>query len=205
MKNNIKAIIFDFGGVLLDWDPRNLYQRYFPQDPHAMEEFLNEVNFMEWNSHQDKGRPFKEGTSELESRFPQYSHLIRAYHEHWEESVVGEIPQSVELLKILRQKGYPLYGLSNWSAETFPIARKKYTFFDVFADVVLSGEVKLIKPDPEIFKLLLERNNLLANECLLIDDSDKNILVARDLGFQTIHFQSPSQLKSELSQLGLLE
>jgi 2-haloacid dehalogenase len=205
MHTNIKAVIFDFGGVLLDWDPRNLYRRYFPHDPDAMEQFLNEINFMEWNSHQDKGRPFREATAELAGQFPQYSQLIHAYHEHWEESLVGDIPQSVELLKRLKQKGFPLYALSNWSAETYPIARKRYPFIDVFEDVVISGEVKLIKPDPAIFELLLKRNKLNAGECLLIDDSGKNIVAAKELGFQAIHYQSPGQLKSELSRLGLLE
>jgi 2-haloacid dehalogenase len=205
MQTDIKAIVFDFGGVLLDWDPRNLYRRYFPQDPAAMEQFLTEVNFMEWNSQQDKGRPFKEATAELAGRFPQYRHLIHAFHEHWEESLVGAIPQSVELLKKLKRKGFPLYALSNWSAETFPITRHKYPFLEVFEDIVLSGEVRLIKPDPAIFKLLLERNNLEAHGCLLIDDSDRNIDTARKLGFQTIHFQSPGQLKAELTRLGLLD
>jgi 2-haloacid dehalogenase len=170
-----------------------------------MEQFLNEVDFMEWNLQQDKGRPFEEATAELAGQFPQYGHIIRAYHEHWEESLVGDIPKSVELLKKLKQKGFPLYGLSNWSAETFPMTRRKYPFLEVFDDIVLSGEVKLIKPDPTIFKLLLERNNLKAMECLLIDDSEKNIAIAQELGFQTIHFQSPIQLESELSSLGLLE
>ncbi len=204
MKTGIKTIIFDFGGVLVDWDPRNLYRRYFSTDTGAMEHFLAEVGFLEWNAHQDKGRPFKEAVVELSSRFPDYSHLIRAYHENWEKSIVGEIPGSVAILKELKQKGYPLYGLSNWSAETFPIIRTRYGFFDLFDDIVISGEVKLIKPDPAIFKLFLERTGQKADECLLIDDSDKNIAAASDLDFQTIHFASPPQLRSELQRLNLL-
>jgi 2-haloacid dehalogenase len=205
MTTKIKAIVFDFGGVLLDWNPRNLYRRFFPNDHEAMENFLSEIRFMDWNAHQDKGRPFKEGVAILSSQYPQYSRLIQAYHEYWEESIVGEISETVEISKKLKQRGYPLYGLSNWSAETFPIARRKYPFFDLFDDIVLSGEVKLIKPDAAIFKLLLKRIGKPAEECLLIDDSEINTSVAQGLGFVTIHYLSPAQLKSGLSQIGLLE
>jgi len=205
MTTTIKAIVFDFGGVLLDWNPRNLYRRFFQDDFEAMERFLTEIRFMEWNTHQDRGRPFKEGVSILSSQFPQYSRLIQAFHEHWEESIGGEIAGTVEIARKLKQKGYPLFGLSNWSAETFPIARRKYPFFDIFDDIVLSGEVKLIKPDAAIFRLLLRRIGRPAEDCLLIDDSPANIAVARELRFVTIHYKSSSQLKSELVQIGLLE
>ena len=205
MTTNIKAIIFDFGGVLLDWNPRNLYRRYFPENHEAMERFLSEIRFMEWNLYQDKGRPFKEGVAILASQYPQYSHLIQAYHENWEESIVGEITETVEIAKRLKHGGYPLYGLSNWSAETFPIAHRKYNFFELFDDIVLSGEVNLVKPDPAIFNLLLTRVGRTAEECLLIDDSDVNISIARELGFVPILYLSPIQLKSELTQIGLLE
>jgi 2-haloacid dehalogenase len=205
MTTKIKAIIFDFGGVLLDWNPRNLYRRFFQNDREAMEKFLSEIRFMDWNAQQDKGRPFREGVAILSSQYPQYRHLIQAYHEYWEESIVGEISGTVEIVKKLKQKGYPLYGLSNWSAETFPIARRKYPFFDLFDDIILSGEVKLIKPETEIFHLLLKRIDKVAEECLLVDDSDINISVAQKLGFVTIHYQSPDQLKSELTRIGLLE
>jgi 2-haloacid dehalogenase len=159
---------------------------------------------MDWNVQQDKGRPFKEGVTLLANQHPQYAHLIYAFHDHWEESIIGSIPETIDILKRLKQKGYPLYGLSNWSAETFPIARRNYDFFDVFDDMVISGEVKMIKPDPEIFKLLLDKIGLYAHECVLIDDSNKNIATAQNLGFITIHYQSPSQLENELSSLGVL-
>ncbi|MEW6400826.1 MAG: HAD family phosphatase [Chloroflexota bacterium] len=204
MTTNIKTIIFDFGGVLVDWDPRNLYRRYFPNDPQAMERFLSEVNFLEWNSHQDRGRPFAQAVAELSGRFPQYGHLILAFHQHWEESLVGDIPESVAILKALKKKGYALYGLSNWSAETFPKTRAKYPFFELFDDIVLSGEVRLIKPDPAIFKLLIQRTGERPEECLLIDDSEKNIAVAKELGFQTIHFTSGPQVRAELQRLNIL-
>jgi 2-haloacid dehalogenase len=204
MTSTIKAIIFDYGGVLLDWNPRNLYRRYFPGNPEGMEQFLAETNFMEWNAHQDKGRPFREGVTILSSQYPHHSHLIHAYYENWDETVTGEIPGAVEILKCLKRKGFPLYGLSNWAVETFQATRKKYPFFDLFDDMVVSGYVNLIKPDLAIFKYLLEKIGRPAGECLLIDDSEKNIAVANELGFVTIHFQSSALLSAELNRLGVL-
>jgi len=204
MTSNIKAIVFDFGGVLLDWNPRNLYRRYFPDNPEAMEQFLAEINFMEWNVHQDKGRPFKEGVAILSNQYPQYSRHIQAYYETWEESVAGEIPGAVEILNRLKRKGFPLYGLSNWSVETFPATRRKYPFFELFDDMVVSGYINLIKPDPAIFKLLLKKIGRPAHECLLIDDSDINVSIACALGFVTFQFQTPALLNTELTQLGVL-
>lgn len=205
MTQKIKAVIFDYGGVLLDWNPRNLYRRYFPNHPEALEQFLTEVNFMDWNAEQDRGRPFKEGMTRLAQQHPQYAHLIYAFHEHWEETIAGPIPETIEILKRLKQKGYPLYGLSNWSAETFPMTRKKYAFFDLFDDMLISGEVKMIKPEPEIFNLLLERIGLPARACALVDDSDKNIAAAQKMGFQAIRFKSASQLRSELARMFILD
>ena len=204
MTSPIKAIIFDFGNVLLEWDPRNVYQRYFPDDPEGMEHFLKEVNFMEWNLQQDKGRPFSQGVAVLSEQFPHRSDLIQAYHDHWIDSVGGLLTGTVDLLNQLKRAGYPLYGLSNWSAETFPYAREKYDFFDVFDDMVISGEVGHVKPDPEIFQILLDKIGRPAQECLLIDDSLPNIHQAEKMGFAVIHFQTPEQLEKELKQLHLI-
>ena len=201
----IRTIIFDFGGVFIDWDPRYLYRRYFPGQPQAMENFLAEINFAKWNLEQDKGRPFAEAVASLSADFPQYAHLIHAYWEHWEDSIIGPINGSINVLHQLKKSGYALYGLSNWSAETFPIAYRKYGFFKLFDDIILSGEVKLVKPDPAIFDLTLRRIQLSAPECLLVDDSTVNIDVARQLGFKAIHFQSPEQLETELLNLQLLK
>jgi 2-haloacid dehalogenase len=204
MNSPIQAIIFDYGNVLLEWNPRFVYRHFFPDDPEEMERFFQEVNFMEWNLQQDKGRPFTEGVAILSKQFPQYEHLIQAYHDRWIDSVGGTITGTVGLLKQLKQAGYPLYGLSNWSAETFPYARDKYDFFDLFDDMVISGEVGHVKPDPEIFQILLDKIGRPAQECLLIDDSLPNIQQANKMGFATIHFESPAQLEKELKQLHLI-
>ena len=203
MSTPITTLIFDFGGVLIEWDPRNLYRRYF-DDSEAMEQFLEEIDFMEWNAHQDRGRPFAEGVAELSARFPQHAGLIRAYHDHWEESIGEPITRTIEIVQRLKRAGWPVYGLSNWSSETFPITRRKHSFFDILDGYLLSGEVNLVKPDPAIFQRLLDKIGRRAQECLFIDDSPTNIEAARKLGFVCIHYRSPEQLEGELKQLGIL-
>lgn len=202
-QKNIKAIIFDFGGVLVDWNPHNLYRRYFDQ-PHEIDQFLAEINFAEWNAQQDKGRPFAQAVAEHLNKFPQHADLIKAYHERWEDSIVGPIEGTVQILRKLKQLGYPLYGLSNWSAETFPLVKAKFKFFDLLDGIVLSGEVKMIKPDPQIFHFMTNKFKLKVQDCIFVDDSLANIKVADELGFKTIHFKSPKQLEMELTQLGIL-
>lgn len=204
MKSAIKAIIFDFGGVLIDWNPRYLYRKYFPEQPQAMESFLAEIDFFRWNDQQDKGRPFIEGILDLSAQFPHYAHLIQAYFDCWEDSIKGPISTSVKILHRLKKNGYALYGLSNWSAETFPRVQQKYPFFDWFDEVILSGAVKLNKPDPAIFKLILNKSGFSASQCVLIDDSQSNIDTANQIGFFTIHFISPDQLQTDLQTLDLL-
>jgi len=204
INSNIKAIIFDYGNVLVEWDPRHVYNRYFPSDPENMERFLNEVDFMGWNALQDKGRTFKEGVADLSRQFPQYAHLIQAYHDDWTDSIGAAYWETIEIMKQLKTKGHPLYGLSNWSIETFPYAREKYDFFDLLDDMVISGAVGYAKPEPEIYHIMLEKIDRPAQECLFIDDSLPNINQANTMGFKTIHFTSAEKLKNELTQLGLL-
>lgn len=204
MTTNIQAIIFDFGNVLLEWNPRHVYRRYFPDDEAAMEQFLKEVNFMDWNLQQDKGRPFVEGVAELSRQFPHYAELIQAYHDNWEHSIGHHIKGTIEIIKRLKKSGYKLYGLSNWSAETFPIAQKKYDFFQLLDDIVISGEVGAVKPEPEIYEILLKKIAKPANECLFIDDAQANIEQAQKMGIGTILFQSPEQLEQELQKLHVL-
>ena len=159
---------------------------------------------MGWNAHQDKGRTFKEGVAELSAQFPHYSHLIQAYHDNWIDSIGVAHWGTVEIMEQLKTKGYPLYGLSNWSIETFSYAREKYNFFDLLDDMVISGAVGYVKPEPEIYHIMLEKIGTPAHECLFIDDSLPNIKQANTMGFNTIHFTSPEQLKKEITQLGLL-
>lgn len=204
MTQTIRAIIFDFGNVLLEWNPRFVYRRYFQDNEEAMEQFLHEVNFMDWNALQDKGRTFAEGVADLSREFPHYSDLIQAYHDNWQDSIGYSFAGTVELLKRLKWMGYPLYGLSNWSAETFPLAREKYDFFHLFDDIVISGEVGSIKPEPEIFEILLGKIGRPAQECLFIDDSLTNIRQAQKMGFVTVHFESAEKLEDALRGLKLL-
>jgi 2-haloacid dehalogenase len=201
--SKIHSIIFDFGGVLLDWNPHNLYRRFF-NTPQEIDQFLMEISFPEWNLQQDKGRPFAQGVAELSEKFPQYSNLIRAYREQWEESIVGPIDGSVAILRRLKNAGFSVYGLSNWSAETFPIAYKKYDFFKLFDGIVISGIVKVAKPDPAIFELILKMINRPSSECLLIDDSALNVTAAQRLGFAAIQFETPEKLELELQKNGII-
>ena len=203
MTSHIKAIIFDFGAVLVEWEPRNIFRNYFP-DNASIDAFLQEIDFKQWNVEQDKGRSFAEGTHLLAQKFPQHKEVFHALQERWGESIVGEIEGTVQLLHALKAKGYPIYGLSNWSAETFPIARARYEFFELFDDMVISGEVKLIKPEPAIFEYCLQKIGRPSYECLFIDDSELNIISATKLGFDCIHFRSPQQLKEELQKRELL-
>jgi 2-haloacid dehalogenase len=196
------AIIFDFGGVLMDWNAHYLYDKLL-DDPADMERFFNEIDFYNWNLEMDRGRSFAESVTELSRQFPKYIDLIKAFDERWEETLGGPIQPTVEILQALKERGYDLYGLTNWSAEKYAITRHKYPFFDLFDDIVVSGIVKLIKPDPRIFTLMLEKADRPAAECLLIDDSEANIIAARSLGFKTIHFKSAEQLGMELSRLGI--
>jgi 2-haloacid dehalogenase len=204
LKNKEPAFIFDFGGVLIDWDPRYLYRKLFDENPEAMERFLKEVDFYSWNARQDEGRTFTKGVEELCERFPHYRDLIQAYDRRWDESIAGPIPGTLAILRTLREMSYPLYGLSNWSVEKFELVQHKYEMFGWFEMILVSGEVKVIKPNPRIFGIMLERIERNPEECLLVDDSIQNVEVARQLGFQTIHFRSPEQLLDELRQRRLL-
>lgn len=199
----MKTIIFDLGGVLLDWNPHRLYAPFFNSSA-EIDRFLAEINFSEWNLQQDAGRPFAEGVAVLSAQFPHYADLIRAYHERWEDSVPGPIEGTVEILKRLKKAGASLYALTNFSAETFPIMRRRYKFLKLFEHILVSGEVGMVKPNPKIYKLLLKKIDRPAEKCLFIDDSAVNIAAAAGLGFDTIRFESPAALEAELTARKLL-
>ncbi|GAB4485049.1 MAG: HAD-IA family hydrolase [Anaerolineales bacterium] len=198
----IQAILFDLGGVLLRWNPLALYQKHFP---HLAEQeiraFFDEVNFSAWNLEQDRGRPYDEGVAELSARFPHRAALIRAYHEHWPDCIGGTIDGTVRILEQFSENGLKIIGLTNFSSEKLALIRPQFDFFRHFNDVIVSGEVKLVKPDPAIYHLTLNRIGCQAQECVFIDDSLPNIEAARQLGFHAIHFQSSEQLQVELEQI----
>jgi 2-haloacid dehalogenase len=202
--NSKQAIVFDLGGVLIDWNPRHLYRKMFNGDEEAMERFLAEICTPEWNARQDEGRPFAAATEELVSRHPEQAGLIRAFFDRWPEMVAGAIEQTVEILAELRGAGRALYALSNWSAETFPHARERFEFLGWFDCAVISGEIGLVKPNREVFDFLLGKAGRRAEECVFIDDSPANVAAARELGFDAIHFRSPRRLRDELMNRGIL-
>ena len=202
MNTPITAIIFDFGNVFVNWDAHNLYKRFF-SDAKSIDRFLDHISFHEWNAHQDAGRPFHEGVRELSSRFPHYADLIQAYDTYWMDSITGTNEETIEIARKLKRSGWTLYLLSNFSMEKFQLIRHRYGFLDIFDNLIISGEHKLIKPDPAIFKFTLKKIHRTAEECLFIDDSLPNIETARSLGIQTIHYQSPTQLNNELSRLNI--
>ncbi|MGU3376946.1 HAD family hydrolase [Chryseobacterium sp. M5A1_1a] len=199
----IKNIIFDFGGVLMDWNPRYFFKDYF-NDDEKMEYFLENIAQDEWNIEQDRGRTLAEGTEIQVKKFPEWEKEIRAYYDNWTVMLKSDIPQNVEVLRKLKHTDYHLFGLTNWSAETFPYALENYDFFQVFdGKIVVSGTEKLIKPDPKIWYVLLERYNIQAGESVFIDDNPKNIEMAQSLGFETIQVTSDTNLEQELAVLGI--
>src|SRR5450432_660656 len=200
--NNINSIIFDFGGVLVDWNPRHMYKDVFENNS-EMEHFLTHICSDDWNLQQDKGRSLSEGTKLLQDKFPKHRMKIQLFYDLWEKMLKSDIPENVAILRELKEK-YKLYGLTNWSAETFPVALKRFPFFKYFDGIVVSGEEKMVKPDEDIFNLILKRYNLEAKSCLFIDDNLINVNTAEKLGFSTIHVQEKTDLKNELSLLGIL-
>jgi 2-haloacid dehalogenase len=198
-----RTLIFDFGGVLVEWDPRLVYRRLLDNDD-AIARFFEEVGFFAWNLEQDRGRPWPEAVSQLCARFPHHRDLIRAYDERWEESIVGPIEGTVRILERLRAKNFPLVGLTNWSPAKFAQTRGRYEFFTLFDDIIVSGEIGLVKPDPAIFEWTLRRIGRTAPECIFIDDSHHNVNAAAAMGFDAIQFRSPTQLEEELRARGIL-
>jgi 2-haloacid dehalogenase len=196
--SNHLAFVFDFGGVLLDWNLHYLFREFFNNDDTAVDHFLAEVHFREYNDQKDCGRPYSDICTEMCRRYPQYEKPLRAYGTRWLETIGGPIQPVVEILGTIKRSGRRLYGLSNFSVDNFLQIRQRYSFFDYFDGILLSAEAGVVKPDPRIFAMLLQRIGRRAEECLLIDDTAVNIEAARKLGFRTIHYQGPQQLQEEL-------
>jgi 2-haloacid dehalogenase len=205
----IAAVVFDVGNVLIEWDPRHLYRKIFRDSSGQPDEariswFLENVCTQAWNERQDAGRSLVEGTSELVARHPDLAAEITAFYGRFQEMIPGEIGGSVVLLKALSLRGRPLYGLSNYTRETFRETKARFQFFDLFDGIVVSGEEGVMKPDPEVYRRLLARYSLQAETTLFIDDNAANIAAAAALGFATHHFRGAGDLARHLTALDLL-
>lgn len=200
----IDTIIWDLGGVLVDWDPRYLYKKVFRSEA-AVEYFLSAICTSDWNEEQDAGRSFEEATAVLSSQFPEYKTEISMYYGRWVEMLAGPIHENVEILRKMKESGkLRLYALTNWSAQSFPVALERFEFLQWFDGILVSGQEKLKKPDPAIYNLMLERYNILRSSALFIDDNLRNVKAARSLNISSIHFENPMQLYSQLVQFGLI-
>jgi 2-haloacid dehalogenase len=199
----VTAVVFDLGGVLLDWNPRYLYRKLF-DDERQMERFLSEICTMEWHAAHDRGVPFTQSCAELAAAHPDHAELIRAWGERSEEMIGGAIEEVVEILAALRARGVPCYALTNMEAETYPLRLARFGFLHWFDGTVVSSAEQVAKPDPEIFRRLLSRFDLTPERTVFIDDSDVNVAAARELGMQTVLFRSADRLRSWLEQAGLL-
>lgn len=203
MKNGVSTVVFDLGGVLIDWNPRYLYKKLIRDDPERIEWFLETICTPEWNAMQDAGRTMHEATEQLVRDHPDHAELIRAYYGRWEEMLAGPIEGTVQILHEIRQRPYGLYALTNWSAETFPVARERYDFLSWFDGIVVSGEIGLIKPAAEIYHHLVEQFGIEPSESVFIDDSEPNVHAAEELGFHAIRFTDPDNLRDELRKVGI--
>lgn len=203
---DIKNIIFDLGGVLIDWNPDYVFLKVFKGDKLKLKEFYEKVCTFEWNENQDAGYPLDKATEDRIKIFPEYEDQIRMYYGKWEEMIGGEIKEVVTILKnLVRENNFRVLALTNWSAETFPIALKKFDFLHLFEGIVVSGTEKTRKPFSNIYEIILNRYNLIATESIFIDDNIRNIKAANKFGIKTIHFKDPLQLKTDLKISGILK
>lgn len=199
------VVVFDLGGVLVDWNPRYLYRRLFDGDEAAMERFLAEVCTPAWNDEQDRGRPFAEACALLARDRPDLRELIEAWPSRFDETMAGPMPGTVEILTELRARGVPLYALSNWSAETFPRALARFPFLEWFRGTVISGALRVAKPDPAIYRHLLDTFGLRAADTVFIDDAPRNVDAAAALGMHAVRFTDAATLRAALVDYGLLD
>jgi 2-haloacid dehalogenase len=200
---SIKNIIFDFGNVFIEWNPRNIFRKAYSEKD--VEYIMQNVYSEEWNNNLDKGATFAENEKILCEQYPQHSEYIKIFHQYWYESLGEENPESVALLADLQKAGYKTYGLSNWSAETFPPTGKAHPFFNTLDAILLSSEVNVCKPNPEIYKILLERYGLIPEESVFIDDRQENLDAAKTLDIHTVLFQTARQVREDLKSLNVLK
>ena len=201
---NIETVIFDLGKVLIDWEPRRLFRKIF-DDEEEMEYFLNNICTPDWNVQQDKGRLIADANELLIAQFPKYKNQIEAFYGRWEEMLGGPIQPTVDILTHLHQtKSHRIIALTNWSAETFPVAIRDYPFLQFFEGILVSGDEGMIKPDLAIYDLVCKRYNIDPTTAVFIDDSLKNIKGCEAYGMKGIHFKSGEQLRKELEELGVI-
>lgn len=198
------TILFDLGAVLIDWNPRYLYREIFNGDEAAMEQFLAEIVPGSWNHDIDAGKSFDLAVAERTALHPAHADNIALWRDGWEKMLRDEIAGSVRILTELRARGHRLHALTNWSAETFPIARRRFAFLEWFEHIVVSGEVGLAKPDPRIFALAIQRCGLNPARTVFIDDSPRNVEAGAAAGMHALHFRNPDQLRADLARLELL-
>lgn len=202
--NKIDTVIFDLGGVLIDWNPRYLYRKFFSTEE-EITWFMENICTLEWNDHQDAGRSFADATEELVAKFPDHEVPIRAWYGRWTETIGGPIHDTVEILKeIEASKKYRLYALTNWSAESFPWTLDNFEFLHWFEGIVVSGTEKTRKPFPDFYQILFDRYKVDPAKAVFIDDNIKNIVGGKEVGLQTIRFESPSKLRADLKALSIL-
>tara|TARA_B100001750_G_scaffold177594_1_gene145842 strand:+ start:513 stop:1124 length:612 start_codon:yes stop_codon:yes gene_type:complete len=198
------TIIFDLGGVLIDWNPEYLYRKIFSEED-DLRYFLENICTSDWNEEQDAGYPLAQATAELAIKYPQYDGEIKAYYGRWQEMLGGYEEECVAILEYLhQQQNCRLLALTNWSGETFHTAKNMYPFLGLFEGIVISGDEKIKKPDPRLYQVLIDRYGIQPVKSIFIDDTNINVEAAADLGFQTIHFLSANQLQDELQKLGLM-
>jgi 2-haloacid dehalogenase len=198
----IDTVVFDIGNVLIPWNPRWLFSKMLT-DEEALDRFLDEVDFAAWNAQHDRGQSFAQGIAEHGARFPHYRHLLQAYFDRWEECIAAPLEESVALTRKLRASGYRTLALTNFSAETFPRALRLNPFLHEFEGILVSGEEKVMKPDPAIYRLLCERYSVAPRQSVFIDDSLPNVEGARRIGMHALHFRSTDELLEDLDALGV--
>ena len=194
--------VFDLGAVLVDWQPRAMYAKRFPGREADVEWVLANVWTHEWNLETDRGMGHQEAAAILRKKFDRHHDLIQAYADHWIDMIVGDIAGTVAIFNALKGEADKIYAITNWNQDTFRLARGRFAFLDQFDGIVVSGDEKLIKPDPAIFKLFLARYDVRAQDCVFIDDNARNIEAAMDLGMHAHHFKTPDGLRGALRDLG---
>ncbi len=200
----IKTIIFDLGGVLIDWNPAYVYLDIFDGDQKKMQWFFDEICTMDWNENQDAGYPLAQATADLVKQFPEHENLIRMYYGRWEEMLGDSISGTVAILKkLIDNPNYSVVALTNWSAETFPIALKKFDFLHWFEGIVVSGTEQTRKPFFDIYQITLDRFKIDPKTAIFIDDNLRNIRGAEALGINGIQFTNPKQLTNSLESFSI--